>query len=77
MTRRPIPSVPGKCPDDGTCWHGCGTVCWRVLTCGPLSGKFPGDRWPGDIAAAHTDDRDGGTVFLLGLTGQYGDQEDP
>lgn len=39
-----------KCPDDGTCHHDCisarDPVCVRVLTCGPLPGTFPGDRWP-------------------------------
>lgn len=42
-----------KCPDGGTCHHDCGDVCWRVRTCGPLSGVFPGDRWPDDVEAAH------------------------
>jgi len=36
------------CPDGGTCHHKCpGAIqCFRVLACGPLSGVFPGDRWP-------------------------------
>lgn len=64
-----------SCPDGGACHHGCGTVCWRVQACGPLSGVFPGDRWPAEIAAANTDPRPGGQVFLLGLAGAYGDSD--
>jgi hypothetical protein len=67
-----------ECPDDGACHHRCGAVCWRVLMCGPLSGKFPDDRWPPEILAANADDRPGGEVFLRGLVGQYGNPpEDP
>lgn len=42
-----------KCPDGGTCRHDCisspDPLCVRVLTCGPLSGVFPGDRWPDNV----------------------------
>lgn len=38
----PVPT----CPDGGTCHHACAATCFRVETCGPLSGVFPGDRWP-------------------------------
>jgi hypothetical protein len=35
------------CPDGGTCHHECGAArCFRVDTCEPLSGVFPGERWP-------------------------------
>lgn len=39
----------GRCPDGGTCHHGCyasDVSCYRVAYCGPLSGVFPNDRWP-------------------------------
>jgi|SRR6185437_2933895 len=38
----------GHCPDGGTCHHGCldSENCYRVEACGPLSGVYPGDRWP-------------------------------
>lgn len=42
------------CPDGGTCHHECpgesAISCSRVRSCGPLSGVFPGDRWPEDMA---------------------------
>ena len=47
----------GRCPDDGTCHsvEPCGPRdCYRVKTCGPLTGAFPGDVWPGEVAALHT-----------------------
>lgn len=47
------------CPDGGKCHHGCSTGCWRVTTCGPLSGVFPGNRWPAEVAADHAES-DGG-----------------
>lgn len=34
------------CPDGGRCHHACRASCFRVRTCGPLSGVFPGDMWP-------------------------------
>lgn len=42
----------GTCPDAGTCHHACapGTRCWRVDHAGPLSGVYPGDDWPADMA---------------------------
>ena len=55
----------GKCPDGGTCHHGCWSTrqeeapvherrkpCFRVLGCGPLSGVFPGDAWPTRVVHA-------------------------
>lgn len=44
------PSRP-KCPDGGTCHHDCPTAgsCFRVLACEPLSGVYPGDKWPKDV----------------------------
>ena len=54
-------SVPGKCPDGGTC-HSvgdeCASSCYRVSCCEPLSGVFPGDVWPENVkwaAAMHHD----------------------
>lgn len=43
-----------KCPDSGSCNHlGCEAGgCFRVLTCEPLSGKYPHDRWPADVVDA-------------------------
>lgn len=49
-------STPEKsrCPDGGACHHGCAaTECFRVIGAGPLSGVFPGDRWPAAIKAAY------------------------
>lgn len=40
------------CPDGGTCHHACGHACFRVRTSGPLSGVYPGDRWPFEVRAA-------------------------
>lgn len=36
------------CPDGGTCHHTCAidALCFRVETCGPLSGVYPNDEWP-------------------------------
>lgn len=65
-TARMYVATAGQCPDGGTCHHGCwerrplgpgfvdqrGRPCFRVLTCGPLSGKFPGDYWPPEVLAA-------------------------
>jgi hypothetical protein len=48
---------PAQCPDGGTCHHRCADGgCFRVETCGPLSGVYPGDRWPEAVVAAHTSD---------------------
>lgn len=41
------------CPDGGTCHHQCGTRCFRVTACGPMSGVYPGDRWPQEVRKAH------------------------
>jgi len=41
------------CPDGGTCHHDCKARCFRVQACGPLSGVFPEDRWPAEVAALH------------------------
>jgi hypothetical protein len=34
------------CPDGATCHHRCLDACFRVDSCGPLSGVYPEDRWP-------------------------------
>jgi hypothetical protein len=34
------------CPDGGKCHHSCAIGCFRVETCEPLSGIYPGDEWP-------------------------------
>ena len=41
------------CPDGGKCHHSCGPNdrCFRVDTCGPLSGVFPNDEWPPEVEA--------------------------
>lgn len=65
-TARAYVAQAGKCPDTGTCHHGCwgqrreseGVVdvrtrpCFRVLSCGPLSGVFPGGAWPEAVVVA-------------------------
>ncbi|QDF18551.1 hypothetical protein SEA_PUPPER_65 [Gordonia phage Pupper] len=46
-----------QCPDDGTCHHFCQemqTGCWRVGTCGPLSGVFPNNQWPDEVVEAES-----------------------
>lgn len=58
----------GRCPDGGYC-HGSNLaagsppcapgLCWRVQTSGPLSGVFPGDRWPPRVIAEHHPKDDG------------------
>jgi hypothetical protein len=41
------------CPDGGVCHHGCADgPCFRVGSCGPLPGVFPGDQWPAALRAA-------------------------
>lgn len=46
---RPVLMV---CPDGGACHHECAPVsCFRVSSCGPLSGVYPGDRWPASVVA--------------------------
>lgn len=66
LARRHDPVVEfagGRCPDGGTCHHGChapnaagdGTdprTCWRVATCEPLTGTYP-DGWPADVLERH------------------------
>jgi hypothetical protein len=45
----------GRCPDGGKCHHECkGGYCWRVKTCGPLSGVYPNDEWPPSVKKAHS-----------------------
>lgn len=48
---------PGRsCPDQGACHHACRAgQCFRVHQCGPLSGAYPGDRWPAAVTAAYAD----------------------
>jgi len=42
------------CPDGGACHHYCRTdeMCFRVETCGPLSGVYAGNRWPDQVVDA-------------------------
>lgn len=40
------------CPDGGACHHQCPETCFRVKYCGPLSGVYPDDNWPPEIAEA-------------------------
>lgn len=48
-----IRADPSGCPDGGRCHHLCGrTECFRVRTCGPLSGTYPDDEWPDVIVRA-------------------------
>ena len=43
-----LPRTRRTCPDEGMCHHECPEDggCWRVKNCEPLSGVFPGDKWP-------------------------------
>lgn len=42
------------CPDGGACHPYCRTgPCFRVQCSGPLSGVFPGNRWPEEIEREH------------------------
>lgn len=43
------------CPDGGKCHHNCNSSkgCFRVATCGPLSGLYPGDEWPASVTASN------------------------
>jgi hypothetical protein len=50
---QPDEGAVGRCPDGGTCHHECGESCFRVQSCGPLSGVYPGDTWPVDIQRDH------------------------
>jgi hypothetical protein len=52
LPREPVVLEPVGCPDGGTCHHECATACWRVRWVGPLSGVYPGDRWPAEVRAA-------------------------
>lgn len=47
-----------RCPDDGRCHHSCTSddYCFRVRTCGPLSGVFPNDEWPDDVVRKYGSD---------------------
>lgn len=48
-----LPAARTRCPDGGWCHHRClGAPCFRTEWCGPLSGVYPGDRWPADVVAA-------------------------
>ncbi len=48
-----IRSGGGACPDDGACHHSCmGSSCFRVRSCGPLSGVYQGDVWPAAVVRA-------------------------
>lgn len=51
--------IGGPCPDGGTCHHGCieqsNWPCYRVLTCGPLSGVMPNDQWPPEVVQHNND----------------------
>lgn len=60
-----------KCPDGGTCHHQCAEKCFRVNTCEPLSGVFPGDTWPEGVRAQHANApaRQEGDGIRCGLTG--------
>jgi hypothetical protein len=41
------------CPDGGACHHNCEiTHCFRVESCGPLTGVYPNDEWPANVVHA-------------------------
>ena len=69
-----------QCPDEGACHHGCpsAAACFRVACCGPLSGAYPGDRWPDGMAQAAREARSAGPPtaedFIVGaVTAPEGD----
>lgn len=41
-----------QCPDGGACHHDCKERCFRVETCEPLSGVYPGNAWPAGVRLA-------------------------
>lgn len=47
------------CPDGGRCHHSCEKGCWRVRTCVPLSGVYPGDRWPASVTDVQPEETGG------------------
>lgn len=49
-----MPNSHDPCPDGGTCHHECERACFRVKSAAPLSGVFPGNRWPAEIVAKHS-----------------------
>jgi hypothetical protein len=59
--------IGGPCPDGGACHHGCieqqDWPCYRVLTCGPLSGVMPGDQWPKEVLQ-HNNDKEASRLLL-------------
>ena len=45
------------CPDGGACHHECKPrQCFRVHSCGPLSGVYKDDEWPKHVAEAFSGD---------------------
>ena len=56
MSHEPhLQQPPEGCPDGGVCHHRCGTHCFRVLNCGPLSGVYDGDKWPEALVKEHAE----------------------
>jgi hypothetical protein len=52
------PDDDTRCPDGGACHHLCALAngprrCVRVQNSGPLTGVFPGDRWPDAVLTAN------------------------
>jgi hypothetical protein len=43
-----------RCPDGGACHHSCAAGCYRVRVAGPLTGAFPGDKWPAQVVRTET-----------------------
>lgn len=48
------------CPDGGACHHMCGYEgytkgCFRVVFAGPLSGVYPGNKWPQSVIEEYGD----------------------
>jgi hypothetical protein len=57
----------GDCADGGKCHHECGTRCFRLDTCEPLSGVFRHDTWPTAILPKPKRDRMRGSTPHAGL----------
>lgn len=41
-----------RCPDGGRCWHRCGSACFRVLGCAPLTEASSDGVWPEELKRA-------------------------
>jgi hypothetical protein len=75
----------GRCPDGGYC-HGdsftagsepCAGVCYRVRVASPLSGVFPGDRWPAHLVTEAQQEADEERGHAKACRLRSGEQDTP